>query len=151
MSRVRRLINSNVQDIIKSPELIILMLRTYSDLYAGGCQVSTCEKSIQKYYNQLKIDGMEKEKKFNEAKERTLVPSWNGLLYITGNQNKHFNSATITDKEAVELLKLGYLQEKMFKKLPDAILTKKAKKDETFKSRNTKSSKRKTGQVDKKD
>ena len=118
MSAVKTILNSNVRDIIKSPELVILILRTYSDLYVCGKQVSTCENSIINYYNQLKIDGMERENIAEKAKNRTLIPNFTGLKYIP-QIAKHINSELLNDEEAIEYLKKGVLSESAFKKLPD--------------------------------
>lgn len=47
--------------------------------------------------------------------ERTCKPKWRGLRFIDGN---HYSNESITDEQAIKLLKKGSLKESDFKVLP---------------------------------
>lgn len=58
-------------------------------------------------------------KKFEQAKNRTCKPAWNGNKYINATA-RHWNSDFITDDDAIMLLDKGFLNESDFKILPEA-------------------------------
>lgn len=102
---------------VKSSGVVIDLFRCYSTLYNGGKQCRTCVKSQEKYYNQLKKDGIMKAINYEEAKNRTCKPKFKGLKCIRGT-HQHFNSDHITDKQAIYFLENGMLSENDFEKLP---------------------------------
>lgn len=116
--KVKTLIKNTAQDIIKSPELILMMLRTYSTLYLNGGQARSCIRSVEVYLTQLKKNGMEKIDILEEAEKRTLIPAWSGLMYVNSIR-RHLSSQLINDKEAISYLKDGVLSESSFEKLPE--------------------------------
>ena len=91
------------------------LLKMYSMLYLNGSQPRTCEKSIRNYYNELKTTGKMKAEQMEEVQNRTNVPNWEGLRYIHGD---HYSNLYITDRQAINLLTLGLLNETDFKVLP---------------------------------
>jgi hypothetical protein len=116
---LKELLTKDIQDIIKSPELSTFLLRTYSELYLNRRPPRFCAKSQTKYFNELKINGMEKAKRIN-------VPNFTGLKYIPtivvdGKMvtiHQHISPEHLTDAKATELLKSGALKESDFKVLP---------------------------------
>ena len=74
------------------------------------------------YYQELKLTGLQQAAKHKEIMERTCIPKWKGLRFIWGD---HYSDATITDEQAIRLLKNKGLNESDFKKLPEGYLEKK--------------------------
>lgn len=60
---------------------------------------------------------MELAKLYEEAKNRTCKPNWNGLKYISSTA-RHWNNELLTDKDAIYLLEGGHLTTKDFEVLP---------------------------------
>lgn len=118
LDQVSILLSKEVGEILKSPDLTLSLLRIYSTLYLNGAAPGYCERSIRRYHTQLKIDGMFKISENIKVKERTLEPGWTGLRYYTA-LCTHISSETLTDEEAIKLLKTGVLKEADFKRLPD--------------------------------
>jgi len=114
---VEEILSYDVGEVIASP-LSLKLISVYSQLYLNGRQPRWCGECQKKYYYQLKKDGMKKAEHAEKAKNRTCQPAWNGLKFIP-QLAKHFNSALITDDEAIKLLNEGHLQESNFVKLPD--------------------------------
>jgi hypothetical protein len=110
-------------------------------LYLNGGQPKTCEKSLRQYYSQLQKTGKMKAEMKDEIKNRVLVPNFNGRKHIPGKFNIkgdfigghiYIDSATLTDKKALELLKDQWLTEDDFKVLPEGFVPPKpAKRIET--------------------
>ena len=128
------LLNMNIQDIIKSPEYSMSLLKIYSVLYLGGGQPRRCSNSQMKYYTELKKNGMDKVNKKH-------ILSFEGRRYIPGifkdgkfiGGHLHIDSKYLTDAKALELLKNGWLTEIDFKILPDGYEPKKEIKKEVKK------------------
>lgn len=116
---LKDLLKLDIQDIIKSPEYSMFLIKTYSDLYMNGAQARICAKSQEKYLKQLKIDGMEKLNRIN-------IPSFTGKKYISSIvkdgktiiMHQHVHSDNLSDELATKLLKSGALMESDFKVLP---------------------------------
>jgi len=116
---LKELLTKDIQDIIKSPELSMFLIKTYSDLYLNGAQPRTCAKSQENYLKELKINGMEKVNRKN-------IPSFQGVKFVnsivkdgkTITMHQHISSNNLTDKKAIELLTSGALKESDFKVLP---------------------------------
>ncbi len=119
-------------ELIKNGELTLFLLEIYSKLYANGSQVSTCEKNLKKYYEQIKIDVMAKLEKYKDVEIRTCVPNWSGNIFIAATC-RHWNSDLITDADAIYLLKNKYLDESYFKIIPESL---KRKENATSKKSN---------------
>jgi hypothetical protein len=104
---------------VSASSTISKLLYVYSKLYLNGCPPKLCGKCHKKYYNQLKINGMEKAELLEKAKNRTCKPFWKGNKYIPKIVCRHYSDQFITDEEAIMLLNKGLLNEKDFIKLPD--------------------------------
>lgn len=115
---VEKILNNDVEEVIKSPQLSLSLLKCYSKLYLNGAQPRVCAVSQRKYYSQLKIDGMAKAKIAQDVKDRTCVPKWKGNCY-SSKACKHYNSDMITDGQAIDALEKGFLMESQFNKLPE--------------------------------
>jgi hypothetical protein len=124
---VKKLLSKDIDEIISTP-LSLDLLKVYSILYLCGEKPKTCERSLRQYYNQLKVNGMEKA---NKNIKRTCKPKWKGNMYIA-KEARHFNDVYITDEEAIAVLKRGNISEDMFEVLPEDY-KKKASEIETLK------------------
>jgi hypothetical protein len=113
---VGKILRTDIREVVASP-LSVLLLKCYSVLYLNGGQPRFCEASQRKYYNQLKVDGMERAKLLEAVKSRTCEPAWNGLKYYPAT-GEHINNEWITDEQAIKYLKLGLLKERDFITLP---------------------------------
>lgn len=60
---------------------------------------------------------MKKAELMEEVKARTLVPKFSGRRYVHA-INSHIDSAMLTDKQAIDLLKKKVLRESDFETLP---------------------------------
>lgn len=101
---------------IISSENVMLLLTTYSALYLNNQAPSYCERCMIGYYEQILKEGTERAILIMEAKNRTLIPNWDGIKYINGS---FFDSSTITDNQAIQAIEKGVLKEKHFKKMPE--------------------------------
>ena len=99
-------------------EKVMDFLSLYSFLYLNNSAPSNCVTCMRGYYNQLLKEGDERLKLIMEAKKRTLIPNWEGLRYIRG---AFYDSQTITDEQAINSIKQGFLRESHFKKLPEGL------------------------------
>ena len=114
---VSEVLSHSLGEVVSSP-LVLKLLSAYSKLYLNGKQPGTCGRCFEKYYNQLKMNGIMKAKEYEETKNRTCVPAWNGNMYIH-KLCRHFNNENITDKQALMLLNEKHVKESAFKTLPD--------------------------------
>jgi len=119
------LLKMDIKDIIKSPEHSIKLLKIYSVLFLGGGQPRTCSKSQEKYFLELKKNGMQKvtKKHILSFEGRRYIPGLfeDGIL-IAG--HLHIDSKYTTDAKALELLNNGLLSVKDFQVLPDGYVKK---------------------------
>lgn len=116
--QVREVLDKSFEEV-QASSLILGLLTVYSKLYLNGGYPGTCGACHRDYYNQLKNNGMELAKQYEEAKNRTCKPAWNGLIYIRDTA-RHWNSELLTDKEAMMLLEKGFLKSADFSILPAA-------------------------------
>lgn len=114
--QVREVLDKSFEEV-QASSFILNLLSIYSKLYLNGGQPGTCGACHRDYYNQLKSNGMELAKAYEEAKNRTCKPAWNGLIYIRDTA-RHWNSELLTDKEAINLLEKGFLKSSDFTTLP---------------------------------
>lgn len=117
IEQVRTILNNEVGVVLKSPDLLLLMLRTYSAIYLNGEAPRACEKCQRGYYEQLKKDGMERAALTEKIKNRTCVPGWVGRRYVT-RIAEFLIPEFMHDEKAIEMLKIGALKESDFKVLP---------------------------------
>lgn len=117
---VKYILSKSVEDIMASPDCLKL-IRCYSVLYENNQRVGTCVVSQRKYYNQLKKNGLQMAQNYDVIKTRTNQPNWVGIIAVSAT-NKHYNSETISDEEATNLLNNKYLEERYFKVLPQPYL-----------------------------
>lgn len=115
--QVSEVINKSFEEVSAS-SLILTLLNCYSKLYLNGADPGTCGKCHQDFYIQLKKNGMELAKLYEEAKNRTCKPAWSGLKYIPATA-RHWNDELITDKDAVYLLDNGFCKASDFETLPE--------------------------------
>lgn len=116
IEKVKNVINSTFEEV-NSSSLVLDLLDCYSKLYANGAQLGGCSLCLRDYYSQLKKNGIEMAKKYEEVQKRTCVPAWVGLKYIP-KAAKHFSNEWITDEEALMLLNIEALTEEDFKVMP---------------------------------
>jgi len=116
IERFNKIIQYTFEEINKSPELFIEFLQIYSILYLQGKDPGTCEKCHRGYFEKMKQNGLKKAEKMNT--ERTCKPNWKGNLFSSKAQ-RHFNSQSISDEEAVKALNSGSLIASQFDVLPE--------------------------------
>jgi hypothetical protein len=114
--QVREVLDKSFEEV-QASSLILTLLDCYSKLYLYGAQPGTCGACHRDFYIQLKINGMELAKAYEEAKNRTCKPAWKDLKYIQLTA-RHWSSELLTDKEAIMLLEKKFLSEKDFLTLP---------------------------------
>jgi hypothetical protein len=102
---------------VSASSLVLKLLDCYSKLYINGSQPGICGLCLRNYYTELKKNGMELAKIYEEVKNRTCKPAWNGLKYIPSTA-RHWNNELITDKDAMYLLEKGFVKENEFEILP---------------------------------
>ncbi len=112
------IVKSMTFEALIASEKVMDFLSLYSFLYLNNSAPSNCVTCMRGYYNQLLKEGDERLKLIMEAKKRTLIPNWEGLRYIRG---AFYDSQTITDEQAINSIKQGFLRESHFKKLPDGL------------------------------
>ena len=118
LEQIKEILNNDVEQVIKSAQLSLSLCKCYSKLYLNGAAPRVCAAAQRKYYLQLKIDGMNKVKLIEKAKERTCKPNFNGLCY-SSKACKHYSSELLNDEEAIIALEKGFLKEAHFEKLPE--------------------------------
>jgi hypothetical protein len=114
---INKLIGTKFEDILNS-DLSLELMYVWSVLFNNGLQPSWCARCMRNYYNEIQKKGLQMVDYYEEVQARTCVPKWNGLKYIH-RAGRHYNNAYITDKQAIELLNLGFLSESDFEVLPD--------------------------------
>ena len=112
------IVKSMTFEALIASEKVMDFLSLYSFLYLNNSAPSNCVTCMRGYYNQLLKEGDERLKLIMEAKKRTLIPNWEGLRYIRG---AFYDSQTITDEQAINSIKQGFLRESHFKKLPEGL------------------------------
>lgn len=135
----------NIEEIIKTPQYSILLLKTYSILFLRGARPDFCARKMRMYFNKIKKLDMKPEL-IEKIKTRTCKPNWKGNKY-SPKIHSHINPGFIYDELAINYLKKGVLKESDFSKLPDGYKTKtkKAKVEETeIKPKNTTKKEKKT-------
>lgn len=116
IEKLKKVINTPFEEVVAS-SLVLDLLDCYSKLYLNGGNPGGCTQCHRTYYNELKKDGMERALNYEEIKNRTCKPAWNGLKYISATA-RHWNDKLITDKDAVYLLENKHVTEKDFEILP---------------------------------
>lgn len=114
--QVREVLDTSFEEV-QASSLILSLLSIYSKLYLNGADTGYCGACHRDFYNQLKNNGMELAKKYEEAKNRTCKPAWNGIKYISATA-RFWNSDLVTDKEAAMLLEKGFQNTSDFTILP---------------------------------
>ena len=132
LDKVREIIATDF-DVIKSTSKSVLLLKVYSQLYLKGAQPKSCEKAMFNYYCQIKKNGLKMAKKMEEKRTNKLRSNIKGLMYVGKPYCKHFNLEFLSDKEAIDLLKLGVVKERDFIDLPENFKKEPVKKRATKK------------------
>ena len=118
IEEINKLINSDIQDIIKSPELSLSLLSCYSKLYLNGAAPRVCESSQRAYLTELKKTGMAKAELYEKINTRTCKPAFTGMRYHP-QLGGHIVADLLYDEKALLYLNEGYLSESDFEILPD--------------------------------
>lgn len=134
VDNVKKILSNDIQEIIKSPELSMLLLITYSKLYLNGAQPRSCERSQKEYYQKLQKNGIMKAKE-----KKTCVAKFKGLRFINSMQ-AHIHGEMITDSQALRALLGGHLKESDFITLPEDYKLKAEPKTKKEKAKKTKAS-----------
>jgi len=113
IEKIKEILSKDVEEVIAS-SLSLDLLKIYSSLYLNGAQPKTCSKIQRVYYNELKLTGLKRAANYT-VMERTCKPKWSGLRFIWGD---HYSDETLTDEQAIKLLKNKGLQERDFEILP---------------------------------
>lgn len=129
LDRLDNIISINAQEVMKSPELYLELLKLYSILFLSGKQPSSCGKCAYNYYNELKKKGVERIK-FIEMNKCKLQP--NKIFHVRVSKALiSYSDANMDDKTALRLLREGKLKESDFVVLPEQPVRKtKTKKSE---------------------
>jgi hypothetical protein len=117
IDEVKKILSHSSGEVIADPELCFSLIKCYSRLYKVGCSVRTCKNSLYLYYKILQKNGIEMATINEQAKERTCVPAFKGIKYIS-RAAKYFNADLLTDRDAIFLLQHKCLTEEDFIKLP---------------------------------
>lgn len=126
---IKTIIKTDIEEIIGS-SMSLDLLNCYSKLFLNGAQPSTCSKCLRDYYRKIVIEGLEKAKIMAEKKDSTHKYAKKGVKYIGIPFCRHFNLQEMTDEEANDLLKKGFLKEEDFKILPEDYKSKGQQSDE---------------------
>lgn len=114
VEQIKILIKASFDDINKSPELALSLIRIYATLFTGGKDPGAgCSICMQKFHKEIIQNGL---KKYEDMKNKTCIMK-PGIVWVNG-ESKHFSDNNITDEKALELLEKGWLQEKHFLVLP---------------------------------
>lgn len=117
LASVKLLIDKDFEEI-KSSSLSLTLCKVYSSLYMKGEQPRTCEKFLLKYYNQIKINGLEMAQNFEQKRTFKVNEGKKGLMYIA-RLAKHIYLEKLTDAEVLKYIKEGYISESYFIQLPE--------------------------------
>ena len=106
----------SVDEVLGDPVALRSLLILASALLLGGGQPAMCNSCLRDYYYQI-INNFEKlNQNYQTMKNRTCKPKWVGIKYVKG---ALYDSATITDEQALSALANGYLTEDDFEVLPE--------------------------------
>lgn len=106
-------------DTIKSTDLVLTLIRLYSKLFLNSNQIdSTCVLCLEKYHNEIKSNGYSRLEKMQTTELKTNKCKLSGLKYIAV-LHVHYDLQLMNDREATNLLKIGYLKESDFEVLPE--------------------------------
>lgn len=106
----------SVDEVLGDPVALRSLLILASALLLGGGQPAMCNSCLRDYYYQI-INNYEKlNQNYQTMKNRTCKPKWVGIKYVKG---ALYDSATITDEQALSALANGYLTEADFETLPE--------------------------------
>jgi len=106
----------SVDEVLGDPVALRSLLILASALLLGGGQPAMCNSCLRDYYFQI-INNFEKlNQNYQTMKNRTCKPKWVGIKYVKG---ALYDSATITDEQALSALANGYLTEDDFEVLPE--------------------------------
>lgn len=114
LDKIAKIKSIAFEELVNSDN-VMLLLSVYSALWLNGKNPGWCNKCMRDFYNQIITEGETQYKIYMEIKKRTCVPGWEGIRYIRG---AFYDSATITDVQALDALKHGYLRDIHFKVLP---------------------------------
>jgi hypothetical protein len=110
------IINTGFEDIINS-SLVLKLLNVYSILFLNGKNPGGCTTCHRDMYRKLQLEGKQTLNLYSQVMERTNKPKWKGVKYLPQTAN-HYNSDTLTDAQALDLLEKKFLKETDFEVLP---------------------------------
>lgn len=117
MNDLTKILDNDIDTILKSGTLSLLLMRTYSKLYLNNAPCRMCAGALRGYYYELLKTGKMKMELIEQIKNRTLVPAWKGIKHVIG-FGTLVNSETITDEQAIRYLNKGILKKEQFITLP---------------------------------
>jgi hypothetical protein len=117
VTEVAEIISKDFEEI-KGSSLSLQLLKCYSTLYLHGGRPSSCERSMRKYYNELKKTGIKKAEKMENV-TKTNKTRVKGIRLIGRPIFKQLDFGNLSDADAINLLGKGILKEKDFITLPD--------------------------------
>lgn len=112
------LINNTSFEKIKSTELVLILIKTYSKLYCNSKQIDFCSLCLEKYYNEILKTGFEKLRIMETINKKTNICKYKGIKYVP-TMHTHYDFDNLSDHDAENLLKVGYLTKDNFIELPE--------------------------------
>jgi hypothetical protein len=116
---VSEILSYSVDEILKSRQLTLAILKIYSQLYLNGGAPRGCSKSIAGYYSQLRTSNVKEKDIIMEKTNK-----FKRLIYIAS-EGMHFSDANLTDEKAIQFLDANILSKNDFITLPEAYVNRK--------------------------
>jgi hypothetical protein len=99
---VNEILQHSVGDVLKSPTLLMQMLRIYSETFLDSKPCSTCEKYHRGYYMRLQKEGIKKQITIKNKVMSKYKIKENTVITFKG---EVFTNDNITDEAAKRMLK----------------------------------------------
>lgn len=112
------LINSTSFEKIKSTELVLILIKTYSKLYCNSKQIDFCVLCLERYYNEILKTGYKKLESMKTTLKKTNICKLKGIKYVSI-LHSHYDFDNLSDHDAENLIKVGWLQLEDFIILPE--------------------------------
>lgn len=124
---VAEILSHDFNEVIANGDLVIKLMRSYSNIYLNGKPCGSCVRSLNKYYTQLKLDGIKKKEIMIKNLSKTCMLKSKGLVSFRNkksNMIEHVSNETITDEYAIDLIESGSISKEKFSVLPESLGTK---------------------------
>jgi hypothetical protein len=113
--RIDELAKHPAEQVIKTPALLLELLRLYSEIFLNSKPCSTCEKMHGTYYTRLIREGKKQIEKNRTMTKATCKLKDNACVFFKG---AHYTNANITDAVAVQMIKAFPALKQQFVTLP---------------------------------